>query len=135
MAPARGQFPSRPPSPGAEEEGGGRGPLLCCSQNSGPNTTFFFGLLLCLLSCARPPDCCHLLSVKFSCKVSQCVVPDNQHVTLSGCSQIAFSNFIHMRVSRKALAAWEGAGVRWSAGRGVKTTEQLYLLRCQHMVH
>lgn len=90
--------------------GGGRGPFLCCSRNSGPNTLLlFFGLLLCLLSCARPPDCCHLLSVKFSCKVSQCVVPDNQHVTLSGCSQIAFSNFIHMRVSQEGPGSLGGS--------------------------
>lgn len=55
----------------------------------------------------RPHDICHLFSVKFSCKVSQCVVPENQHVKLSGCSQIEFSRFIYMLVSQ------EGSGSLW----------------------
>lgn len=103
-APAGGQFSSQLPGPGPE----GRRTPLCCSRNSGPDT-LVLGLLLCLLSCARPPDICHLFSAKFSCKVSQCVVPDDQHVTLPGCSQIAFSSFIHVGFPRKALAAREGS--------------------------
>lgn len=89
VAPARGQFPSQ----SWQSRGRGEGPLLCCSQNSGPYASLFLFTPL-PLSYARPPDICHLFSVKFSCKVSQRVVPDNQHVMLSGCRQIAFSSFI-----------------------------------------
>lgn len=96
--------PSPPPGPGPE----GRRTPLRCSRNSGPDT-LVLGLLLCLLSCARPPDICHLFSAKFSCKVSQCVVPDDQHVTLPGCSQTAFSSFIQAGFPRKALAARQGS--------------------------
>lgn len=104
LLPEVGSLPSPPSSPGPGPEG--RGTPLCCSQNFGPDA-LVLDLLLCLLSCVRPPDICHLFSVKFSCKVSQCVVPDDQHVTLPGCSQIAFSSFIHVGFPRKALAARE----------------------------
>lgn len=87
-----------PVLPVKEQRGGGH--FSAYSKNSGPST-LFFGLLLCLLSYVRPHDICHLFSVQFSCKVSQCVVPENQHVKLSGCSQIEFSRFIHMLISQE----------------------------------
>ena len=113
--------------------------FLVCSRNSG-HSALFLALLPCLLCCVRPHDICHLFSVKFSCKVSQCVVPENQHVKLPGCNQIEFSRFIYMLVSQEGSGSlrvthihFQRAGVRWSIGRGVKTLDKLYLLWSRHM--
>lgn len=135
-APARGHHPF-PVLPVKEQRRGDH--FSACSKNCG-SSTLFFGLFLCLLSYVRPHDICHLFSVQFSCKVSQCVVPGNQHVKLSGCSQIEFSRFIHMLVSQ------EGSGSLWGnthsfpesrcevePWRRVETPDKLYLLWWQHM--
>lgn len=104
VAPAGGQSPSHLPVKG--QRGGDH------FRDSALRTLVlalcFFGLRFCFLSCARPPNICHLFSVKFSCKVSQCVVPENQHVKLSGWSQFEFSSFIHMLVSQEGSGSLGG---------------------------
>lgn len=97
VAPAGGQYPSQSYQVKGQRAGDH---FFACSRNFVPSASFL-GLLLCFLCCVRPHDICHLFSVKFSCKVSQCVVPEKQHVKFSGCSQTEFSRFIYVLVSQE----------------------------------
>lgn len=113
----------------------GRDHFPACSKSSGPRWTAFFSFLLCLFSCVRPHGICHLSSVKFSCKVSQCVVSGNQHAEFSGCSQITFSKSINMLVSQEASGSLLGKahpflGNRYEAGSllEAEAPDKLHLL-------
>lgn len=81
-----------------------------------------------------PPTSAICFSVKFSCKGSQHVVLENQHVKRSGRSQTEFSSLLHVLVSRKGRGRPGGKARPLSASRrearrrrAVGTPDQLCL--------
>lgn len=121
-------------------KGQGKWPLLRLLYDLPSLMDCFFSFLLCLFSCMRPHGICHLSSVKFSCKVSQCVFSRTSMRSSQDAARSHFQKSINMLVSQEGsgslcVKAHPFLDNRYEAGYllEAEAPDKLHLLWWQHL--